>query len=90
MNQTNFEHAGYALLMQLVIGFLTGNWLAATLFGFAFFLGREHAQYQAHIGYGFWQTFQAFEVWKWGLDAQLDLLFPAVTVAIVYLISVFA
>ena len=38
----NFEHAFYALLMQAVIGLLTGNWWAGAAFGAAFFLGREH------------------------------------------------
>lgn len=87
MNQTNFEHAGYAVLMQVVVGLLTGNWLAGTLFGFAFFLGREHAQAQAKLGYTFKTTFEAFDIRKWSLDAKLDLLFPAVAVAIVYLLT---
>lgn len=87
MNQTNWEHAGYAVLMQVVVGFVTGNWLAGACFGFAFFLGREHAQYQILLGYNFKTTFQAFDIRKWSLDAKLDLLFPAVAVALVYLVA---
>ena len=87
MNQTNWEHAGYAVLMQVVIGLLTGNWLAGAAFGFAFFLGREHAQAQAKIGYTFKSTFEAFDIRKWSLDAKLDLLFPAAAVAIVFLLT---
>ena len=86
VNQTNWEHAGYAVLMQVVVGLLTGNLLAGALFGFAFFLGREHAQAQAKLGYTFRTTFEAFDVRKWSLDAKLDLLFPAVAVAVVYVI----
>ena len=89
MNQTNFEHAGYALLMQLVVGLVFNDWFAGACFGFAFFLGREHAQYQDTIGYGFKQTFQAFEVWKWSLDSKLDLLFPTITVLAVLLLTKF-
>ena len=89
MNQSNFEHAGYALLMQLVVGLMFGNWFAGACFGFAFFLGREHAQAQDKLGYSFKTTFQAFDVRKWSLDAQLDLLFPAVAVLIVYAIASF-
>lgn len=89
MNQTNFEHAGYAVLMQLVISLITGNWFAGTCFAIAFFIGREHAQYQDKLGYTFKTTFQAFQVWKWSLDAQLDLLFPVVATCIVWAIASF-
>ena len=84
MNQTNFEHAGYAALMQLVIGLVTGDWFAGTCFGIAFFLGREHAQAQAKLGYTFKTTFQAFDVRKWSLDAQLDLLFPVIATLLIW------
>lgn len=87
MNQTNFEHAGYAALMQLVIGLVTGDWFAGACFGIAFFIGREHAQYQILLGYTFKTTFQAFDVRKWSRDAQLDLLFPVIVCAIIYFIS---
>lgn len=81
MNRTNFEHALFAVLMQCVIGFATGNWFAGAAFGFAFFLGREHAQAQKSLNLG---DFKAFDVRKWELDAKLDLLFPAVAIAIVF------
>ena len=87
MNQTNFEHAGYAALMQLIIGLITGDWLAGACFGIAFFTGREHAQAQDKLGYTFETTFQAFDVRKWSLDAQLDLLFPTVTCLIILVIA---
>lgn len=87
MNQTNFEHAGYAALMQLVIGLVTGDWFAGACFGIAFFLGREHAQAQDKLGYTFKTTFEAFDVRKWSRDAQLDLLFPVVTCLIILVIA---
>ena len=87
MNQTNFEHAGYAALMQLVIGLIFGDWFAGACFGIAFFLGREHAQAQAKIGYTLKTTFQAFDIRKWSLDSKLDLLFPIVACSIVMAIA---
>jgi hypothetical protein len=81
MNRTNFEHAGYALLMQLAIGLLTGNWLAGACFGAAFFIGREHAQQQDFYQRG---DFEAFDLRKWNLDSILDLVFPVVAVSIVF------
>lgn len=95
MNQTNFEHAGFALMMQSVFLLLgvsvfhdvaTLSWIGAA-FASAFFLGREHAQREYKIGdpsklIGY----EAFDFWRWKLDAVLDLVFPviaSVTVALV-------
>ena len=83
MNQTNFEHAGYALAMQLAIGLVTGNWWAGAAFGAAFFLGREHAQQEYKLGTVGKSPWPAFDVRLWSRDAQLDLLFPVVAVALV-------
>jgi hypothetical protein len=84
MNRTNFEHAFFAALMQIVIGLVFGNWFAGACFGIAFFLGREHAQYQHKLGYTLSKTFQAFAFWKWSLDAKLDLLFPIIACSVIY------
>ena len=43
MNRTNFEHAGYALLMQMALWPFVGP-VAGGLFAIGFFLGREHSQ----------------------------------------------
>lgn len=81
MNQTNVEHAVFAILMQAVIGLLTGNWWAGAAFGAAFFIGREHAQREYHIGDpSRLAPLAAFDVWNWKRDAQLDLLFPVLAV----------
>jgi hypothetical protein len=87
VNRTNFEHAFFAALMQIFIGVVFGNWFAGACFGIAFFLGREHAQYQDTIGYSIKKSFLAFDVRKWSLDAQLDLLFPIITCVVIYGIS---
>ena len=76
MNHTNWEHAGFALLMQIAIALPTGNWWAGAAFGIAFFLGREHAQFQHKLGYTLKDAFKAFDMRKWCLDAKLDFLFP--------------
>ena len=77
MNRTNFEHAAYALLMQAVIGFLSGSWWSGAAFGAAFFLGREHAQAQIKYNLG---DISAFDIRRWSLDARLDIAFPVVAV----------
>ena len=89
VNRTNFEHAFFASLMQIAIGLVFGNWFAGACFGIAFFLGREHAQYQDTIGYTIKSSFQAFAVWKWKLDSQLDLLLPTITCLVIYTISIY-
>ena len=77
MNRTNFEHAAYALLMQAVIGFLSGSWWSGAAFGAAFFLGREHAQAQSKYNLG---DISAFDIRRWSIDARLDIAFPVVAV----------
>lgn len=80
MNQTNFEHAGFAMMMQSVFLLLgvfvfhdvtTLAWIGAA-FASAFFLGRE-----------------AFDIWRWKTDAQLDLAFPVVASVAVALVVQF-
>ena len=83
MNRTHFEHAGYALVFQLVIAgafaLFAGLWTvglwAGGLFAVGFFWGREHAQAQNkyHVN-----EFRAFDLRIWSWDARLDLLFPLV------------
>ena len=82
INQTHFEHAGYALVFQLVIAgafALAGLWTvglwAGGLFSVGFFLGREHAQAQNKYKVN---EFRAFDLRIWSWDARLDLLFPLV------------
>lgn len=80
MNRTNLEHAIYALLMQVPFS-LFGFWWAGAAFGAAFFLGREHAQREYHLGDpSTLSPFAAFDFMGWSRDSQLDLLCPVVAV----------
>lgn len=80
MNRTNFEHAGYALLMQLPFGLLGYWWVGAAL-AIGFFFGREHSQREEIISDDERRNpFPAFKVWEWSTDSQLDLLFPIIAV----------
>ena len=79
MNRTNFEHAAYALIIQLIIGLLTQNWWAGAAAGMAFFIGREHAQREYQIGNpSKLKPWQGFDIWRWSLDSKLDALFPII------------
>lgn len=81
MNRSNFEHAGYALVIQTLIAMMFGSWGFGALVAIAFFLGREHAQREYHLGDpSRLPPWAAFDFWRWPLDAQLDLLFPVVAV----------
>ena len=66
MNRSNFEHAGYALLMQMAL------WP---------FVGREHSQREEIISpHNRDNPFPAFKIWEWEQDEQLDFLFPVIAV----------
>lgn len=91
MNVSNFEHAIFALAMQISIGLATGNWWAGAAAGAFFFLGREHAQFEKKLTsggpVGDLNPFAGFQFWKWNLDSKLDLVLPVVAtiaVAIAY------
>ena len=89
MNQTNFEHAGYALLMQAFIGLITGNWWIGAAFGAAFFIGREHAQAESKVRKEGWAKYPEFECFApryWSLDAVLDFVVPTLAVVAIALI----
>lgn len=85
MNSSNFQHAAYALAMMVATWGVTGDWLAGACFSVAFFLGREHAQYQNKIGDNN-ADLEALKFWKWSTDSQLDLLFPIVTAGIMLVV----
>ena len=96
MNITHLEHAAIALVMQVVISLLTGNWWIGAAFGAAFFLGREHAQaeerYIESNGGHRYHTPVAPE-WAvinlrwWDRDALLDWITPTTAVVAVALLS---
>ncbi|HNG04735.1 MAG TPA: hypothetical protein PKL59_21255 [Nitrospira sp.] len=80
MNRTNFEHAGYALLMQMALWPFVGP-VAGGLFAIGFFLGREHSQREEIVSpHNRDNPFPAFKIWEWEQDEQLDFLFPVIAV----------
>ena len=93
MNRSNFEHAGFALLIQGVVWLLTGNLLAGALLAIGVFFGREHAQaeYKA-IKTDFdgkranMPWYAGFKPKYWSMDAKMDLLFPFVSCLLVLVI----
>lgn len=83
MNETNFEHAIYALLIQVAIALLSGNWWLGAAAASFFFLGREHAQFERRLVVGGapiagLNPLAGFQFWRWDLDSKLDLAFPVV------------
>jgi len=97
MNASNFIHAGYALLMQLVVWLLTGDLLAGALLGAGFFAGRELSQAEYRSIEKFYggkranlpNDFVAFMPRAWDLDSVLDLAFPVVAVTVVCVVASF-
>lgn len=96
MNRTNFEHTIIALVMQAILGLLTGNWWIGAAFGAAFFLGREHAQAEERYieanGGSRYHTpvapeWAVFNLRWWDRDALLDWITPTVAVVAVALLS---
>ncbi|NYT61882.1 hypothetical protein H0A66_06045 [Alcaligenaceae bacterium] len=84
MNISNYEHLVYALVIQVALWLATRNWWLGAMLAIGLFIGREHAQREYQLGdtskLGPWE---AFDVWNWSLDAQLDIIFPAIAVVLV-------
>lgn len=84
MNESNFAHAGLALLALMMTALMAtalgADLLSAVvmggLFAVGFYFGREVAQAERKAGTPPWWS--GFDVRKWSLDAKLDLLFPVV------------
>ena len=92
MNTSHFEHTTIALVMQAILGLLTGNWWIGAAFGAAFFLGREHAQaeeryIEANGGRRYHTPvapeWAAFNLKWWDRDALLDWITPTLAVLFV-------
>ena len=87
MNESNFAHAGLALLAQMMTALMAtalgADLLSAVviggLFAVGFYFGREVAQAERKAGTPPWWS--GFDVRKWSLDAKLDLLFPVIVCA---------
>ena len=87
MNESNFAHAGLALLAQMMTALMAtalgADLLSAVvmggLFAVGFYFGREVAQAARKAGTPPWWS--GFDGRKWSLDAKLDLLFPVIVCA---------
>ena len=87
MNESNFAHAGLALMAQMMTALMAtalgADLLSAVvmggLFAVGFYFGREVAQAERKAGTPPWWS--GFDVRKWSLDAKLDLLFPVIVCA---------
>ncbi|WP_353150688.1 hypothetical protein [Pollutimonas bauzanensis] len=83
MNISNFEHVFYALLIQVIVWLPTRNWWAGAMLAVGLFIGREHAQRELNIGGASkLSPWEAFDVWNWSVDAQLDLFLPIAAVVL--------
>jgi hypothetical protein len=85
MNKSNFVHAAWALLIQLLVFAFTRDWVTGAAAGIFFFLGREHAQAERRIAGSapvsllkWWQGFTG-----WTTDSFLDLAMPAVACTLI-------
>lgn len=92
MNQSNVQHAAWALAFQIPLGWVTGNFWLGMVLGSAFFLGREVAQREHKLARGAsvktLKPWAGFDIHNWHLDAKLDLLFPVVaTTACAFLMN---
>jgi len=84
MNRTNVEHAAFAMLIQLPF-LLTGHAWCGAFVASAFFLAREHAQYEKKMTHGGvvngLSPMAGFAfLWRGSLDAKLDFYLAAMTV----------
>ena len=87
MNESNFAHAGLALLAQMMTALMAtalgADLLSAVvmggLFAVGFYFGREVAQAERKAGTPPWWS--GVDGRKWSLDAKLDLLFPVIVCA---------
>lgn len=91
MNRTNFEHAVFAVLMQLPFG-LFGYWWVGAALAIGFFLGREHAQAEeryikanggVRANTKIPPEFGALQPKLWNTDSILDFVAPALCVILI-------
>lgn len=92
MNASHIEHIVVAVLAQIAVAAVTGNWWTGAALGAGIFIGREHAQAELRVmaaGFSRDDTFVELVCLNprwWNRDAVLDLLAPAIAVcALAYL-----
>lgn len=85
-------HALCAVIVQVVVGLLTGNWVWGAAIGCTFFIAREHtqAEYRWIAEYGKGKRsnmpwWGGFDYRAWDLASVLDFAVPIVAVAAVWM-----
>ena len=89
MNRSNWEHVAIALLVQALVGIVSGDLWIGAAFAIGLFLGREHAQreYQVTKG-GPVGNLNVFAGLKgWSKDTYLDFFPASIAVIVVAIIS---
>lgn len=95
MNRSNWDHVGYALIMQVVIGALgwpffgfAHSLAGGALFAIAFFVSREHSQREQSLAVDHRVPANPFLGFTgWSIDAKLDAICPAVAVLLVAIVA---
>lgn len=83
LNVTNFEHAIFAMLLQVALSFVM-DVAAAGAVAVAVFFGREYAQVEYSIRAQTGRSLTAMMPWHvlkprlWSVDAVMDVMLPAI------------
>lgn len=95
MDATPFLHAAISLVIQALVGLLTGNWWLGGLVACTWWVAREHTQaeyrYLKHAGLKRsdvkWLEFKVLvSKSAWSKDSVLDFAIPAVVATSTYLL----
>lgn len=91
---TPLGHAAVAVLIQIVVGAITGQWFVGGLLGCIWFLAREHTQAEYRwIGFfgggkrAHMPWYGGFDPRVWDMPSVLDFLAPLMACIAVYCIS---
>lgn len=95
INKSNIVHGVIALIFQLIIGILSGNWWYGAFLAAGLFWGREHDQKQHNIATATGrkvkdlQWYEGADMTKWHLDSIMDFTVPFVSTIAVALVMHF-
>lgn len=91
MDATPFMHAAISLVIQALVGLLTGNWWLGGLVACTWWVAREHtqAEYRWIEKYGQGKRanmpdWAGFDYRVWNVPSLLDFIAPVVACSIVY------
>ena len=94
MNRNTFYHSLIALVLQAVVGVISGNWWTGAAAGAFYFVGREYAQAEyrnIEQNYGGRRSDMPYlgglEPRAWTLKGLTDFIYPSTAVIIVALLK---